>query len=273
MSKIYEHFRATRIERKALERLGASRIILAAVPGGIKELAAAAGVSPSRVSQVLREQELPSAWAERIAKLIGCGAAEVYQQLERKPPATRFEAPPRIVWIGQETEEGEMLGIKEHPIDRANRRRLEQDEVWKRESSRKAADELLARTEEEARRLVGCEASLTHVQGPVDSSDKLELRYGDAFVYVDCHQTPEPSASPWPFAVTAIWREDRGPTDQPARTESVYLRVVPASGQGDRWRWRIVGSGQNEGLEEDLDGMIVLIFDLLTRDLDERRSA
>ena len=61
---------------------------MAAVPGGIKALAASAGVSPSRVSQVLRKDPLPVEWAELAAQLIGCGTVEVYQQLGQKPPVS-----------------------------------------------------------------------------------------------------------------------------------------------------------------------------------------
>ena len=268
MATICDRGCVTRIERKALGWLGGPRIILAAIPGGIKELAIAAGVSPSRVSQVLRAPELPQEWAERIANLIGCGPAEVYQQLEIEPPASRFETPPNIVWIERRNEETKMAGANEHPIERANRRRLEKDTAWIRESSRKAADELLGGAEQEARRLVGCEPILERdIPAPEGPLDKLELRYGKASVYVDYHHVPDPWAPDWPFPVTAIWREDRGPTGHLQRTESAYFRVVPANGDGNRWRWRVVSSGQNEGVEENLDGMTVLIFDLLTSDL------
>lgn len=166
-----------------------------------------------------------------------------------------------------------MPSVNEHPIERANRRRLEKDAEWIRESSRKAADELLAGAENGARRLVGCEPILERaIRAPEGPLDKLELRYGKASVYVDYHHVPDPWAPDWPFPVTAIWREDRGPTGPLERTASVYFRVVPANGNGNRWRWRVVGSGQNEGVEETLDGMILLIFDLLTSDLDEPRT-
>lgn len=78
----------TSVALRALERLGGPRIVLAAVPGGIKALAASAGVSPSRVSQVLRKDPLPVEWAELAAQLIGCGTVEVYQQLGQKPPVS-----------------------------------------------------------------------------------------------------------------------------------------------------------------------------------------
>lgn len=78
----------TTVALRALEKLGGPRIVLAAVPGGIKALAAAGGVSPSRVSQVLRKNPLPVEWAELAAQLIGCGTVEVYQQLGQKPPVS-----------------------------------------------------------------------------------------------------------------------------------------------------------------------------------------
>ena len=78
----------TTVALRALERLGGPRIVVAAVPGGIKALAAEAGVSRSRVSQVLRQEPLPVEWAELAAQLIGCGTVEVYQQLGQKPPVS-----------------------------------------------------------------------------------------------------------------------------------------------------------------------------------------
>ena len=78
----------TTVALRALERLGGPRIVLAAVPGGIRTMAAKAGVSRSRVSQVLRQDPLPREWAELAAQLIGCGAVEVYQQLGQKPPTS-----------------------------------------------------------------------------------------------------------------------------------------------------------------------------------------
>lgn len=71
----------TSIAMRALERLGGPRIVLAAVPGGINSLASEAGVSPGRVSQVLRQNPLPREWAVLLARLIGCSEWEVYQQL------------------------------------------------------------------------------------------------------------------------------------------------------------------------------------------------
>ena len=73
----------TSIAMRALERLVGPRIVLAAVPGGINSLASEAGVSPGRVSQVLRQNPLPREWAVLLARLIGCSEWEVYQQLER----------------------------------------------------------------------------------------------------------------------------------------------------------------------------------------------
>ena len=78
----------TTIALKALEQLGGPRTVLAAVPGGLKALAAAGGVSPSRVSQVLRQQPLPRDWAELMAQMIGCRTVEVYQQLGQIPPVS-----------------------------------------------------------------------------------------------------------------------------------------------------------------------------------------
>ena len=78
----------TTVALKALEQLGGPRIVLAAVPGGIKALATAGGVSPSRVSQVLRQDPLPVEWAELAALLIGCDTVEVYKELGQKPPVS-----------------------------------------------------------------------------------------------------------------------------------------------------------------------------------------
>ena len=272
MTKEDKSVGVTKIERKALNRLGAVRILLAAVPGGIKALAEAFGVSPSRVSQVLRENPLPREWAEVAAELIGCGPAEVYRQLDRKPLASHFGSPPDIVWIDRTEEDSEMRSLKENPIDRANRRRLESDEKWIGVSSRKAANQLLARAREEANRLVGCEADLGHDDRTLGIPlDQLVLRYAGAAVYVDCYRAPDPTAPAWPFPVVGIWREEGGRFRHasPRRTETVYFRVVPASGDGSRWQWRVVGSGPNEGIEEDLDGMVITIFELLTSDSTE----
>lgn len=80
----------TRVALKALEQLGGPRIVLAAVPGGAKAVAAAAGVSRSRVSQVLREEPLPREWAQLLAQLIGCSEIEIYQQLGQQPPISPY---------------------------------------------------------------------------------------------------------------------------------------------------------------------------------------
>lgn len=80
----------TLVALKALDRLGGPRIVLAAVPGGIKAAAAEAGVSPSRVSQVLREEPLPRVWAQLLAQLIECSELEVYQQLGQRPPVSPY---------------------------------------------------------------------------------------------------------------------------------------------------------------------------------------
>jgi hypothetical protein len=76
----------TRIALMALESMGGPRVILAAVPGGIKALANEAGVSQGRVSQVLRQNPLPPDWAKLVAALIGCSEWEVYQQLGQRCP-------------------------------------------------------------------------------------------------------------------------------------------------------------------------------------------
>lgn len=75
----------TRIALRALEKLGGPRVLLAAVPGGIAHLARVAGVSEGRVSQVLRQEPLPRAWAELIAGVAGFSVPEVYVQLGQAP--------------------------------------------------------------------------------------------------------------------------------------------------------------------------------------------
>lgn len=80
----------TRIALKALDRLGGPRTILAAVPGGIRAVAKEAGVSPGRVSQVLRRDPLPRKWASLLAELIGCSEWEVYQHLGQRPPTSPY---------------------------------------------------------------------------------------------------------------------------------------------------------------------------------------
>ena len=71
----------TRISIQALEELGGPRIILSAIPGGARSLANKAGVTQSRVSQVLRQDPLPWEWAQLIAEMIPCLEWEVYAQL------------------------------------------------------------------------------------------------------------------------------------------------------------------------------------------------
>jgi hypothetical protein len=78
----------TTIAVRALENLGGPRIILAAIPGGISAAAREAGVSPSRVSQVLRINPLPADWARLFAQLAGCNEWEVYEQLGQRPPVS-----------------------------------------------------------------------------------------------------------------------------------------------------------------------------------------
>lgn len=74
----------TRIALQALDQMGGPRIVIAAIPGGSKALAEAAGVSPGRVSQVLRLNPLPWEWAQLLANLIGCNEWEVYEQLGQR---------------------------------------------------------------------------------------------------------------------------------------------------------------------------------------------
>ena len=74
----------TRVAVKALEHLGGPRIVLNAVPGGAKAVAEAAGVSPGRVSQVLRKNPLPWDWAVLLADLAGCQEWEIYEQLGQR---------------------------------------------------------------------------------------------------------------------------------------------------------------------------------------------
>jgi hypothetical protein len=77
-----------RIIEKALATIGGPRLLIAAVPGGINAIAREAGVSPGRVSQVLRMDPLPAAWASLIARLIGCTEAEVYEHLDQSCPVS-----------------------------------------------------------------------------------------------------------------------------------------------------------------------------------------
>jgi len=92
----------TRLALRALQRLEPSKIILAAIPGGIRAVAQEAGVSTGRVSQVLRQNPLPLEWARLLAELAGCGEWEVYEQLGQRPPVSphgplfdQASAPPR----------------------------------------------------------------------------------------------------------------------------------------------------------------------------------
>jgi len=78
----------TRIALKALDQLGGPRIVIAAVPGGIRAVAGEAGLSQGRVSQILRKDPLPFDWASLLAGMIGCSEWEVYQQLEQQPPTS-----------------------------------------------------------------------------------------------------------------------------------------------------------------------------------------
>ncbi len=83
----------TRISIKALNELGGPRIILAAIPGGARVLAERAGVSQSRVSQILRQEALPWEWAHLIASLIPCQEWEVYAQLGQSVSAAVTPTP------------------------------------------------------------------------------------------------------------------------------------------------------------------------------------
>jgi len=71
----------TRVALEALNKMGGPRIVLAAVPGGAKAVARAAGVSVGRVSQVLRSNPLSWEWAQLLAQLVGCSEWEIYEQL------------------------------------------------------------------------------------------------------------------------------------------------------------------------------------------------
>lgn len=71
----------TRIALRTLERMAPSKVILAAVPGGIQAVAREAGLSVGRVSQVLKKDALPQEWARLLAEMIGCSEWEVYEQL------------------------------------------------------------------------------------------------------------------------------------------------------------------------------------------------
>jgi hypothetical protein len=88
----------TRIALQALDRLGGPRVVLAAVPGGIKAVAQEAGVSTGRVSQVLRQNPLPLDWARLLSSLLSCSEWEVYEQLGQRAPNSPygplFDPPP-----------------------------------------------------------------------------------------------------------------------------------------------------------------------------------
>lgn len=83
----------TRISLRALEELGGPRIILSAIPGGARTLANKAGVTQSRVSQVLRLNPLPWEWAQLIAEMIPCLEWEVYAQLGQSVSAAVTPSP------------------------------------------------------------------------------------------------------------------------------------------------------------------------------------
>src|SRR6266571_108228 len=78
----------TSLALRALDRLGPSKIILAAIPGGIRTVAGEARVSAGRVSQVLRQNPLPRRWARLLAALAECSEWEVYEQLGQRPPVS-----------------------------------------------------------------------------------------------------------------------------------------------------------------------------------------
>ena len=80
----------TRLAIRALDRLGGPRIVLAAIPGGIKVVAAEARVSAGRVSQVLRLNPLPTEWARLLAQLADCSEWEIYEQLGQRPVASQY---------------------------------------------------------------------------------------------------------------------------------------------------------------------------------------
>jgi len=73
--------KVTRVALRALEQIGGPRVVLAAVPGGARAVADAAGVSVGRVSQVLRSNPLPPEWAVLLARLADCCEWEIYAQL------------------------------------------------------------------------------------------------------------------------------------------------------------------------------------------------
>ena len=83
----------TRVALRALDQMGGPRIVLAAVPGGARAVAREAGVSPGRVSQVLRQNPLPWDWAQLLARLLGCREWEVYEQLGQRVTAAVIPEP------------------------------------------------------------------------------------------------------------------------------------------------------------------------------------
>jgi hypothetical protein len=95
----------TRISLRALEELGGPRIILAAIPGGARALADRAGVSQSRVSQILRQDPLPWEWAQLIAEMIPCPEWEVYAQLGQRVSDV---VTPKIEAVSSSTDRGEV---------------------------------------------------------------------------------------------------------------------------------------------------------------------
>jgi hypothetical protein len=78
----------TKLTLRALDALGGPRIVLAAIPGGIRAVAHEAGVSTGRVSQVLRMNPLPVEWARRFSQMAGCSEWEVYEQLGQRHPGS-----------------------------------------------------------------------------------------------------------------------------------------------------------------------------------------
>jgi len=98
----------TRVALRALDHLGGPRIVLAAIPGGAKAVADAAGVSPGRVSQVLRQKPLPWSWAQLLAELVGCSEWEIYEQLGQRVSGAVTSS-----WHDSRGPEGEPHGVAE----------------------------------------------------------------------------------------------------------------------------------------------------------------
>jgi len=67
-----------------------SKVILAAVPGGIQAVAREGGVSVGRISQVLKKDPLPQEWARLLAQMVGCSEWDVYQQLGQRPAGSPY---------------------------------------------------------------------------------------------------------------------------------------------------------------------------------------